>query len=1068
MVTTYQSRRAARLERRLGELRAWRSIQEIDIPAWTAVFPDGQSYQLTLGDFWPQNDLPVYFSAAATVPEEWAGLPVTLELWLGGEGFVQLSSGFQGGLNPVHHRFPVSPSVAGGERIEIRAEVVPKGIFGSHLPEPRIERAALVVPNEEVRALERDLAMLGEACAVLDQHEVVPMLYEAAESALSVLAPVWPTSTEETVTRYVLGYHNGLGSGVEAVPENWRSFAIDNQRSTGPTWSLPDPPRGFEPLSEATLAAVREARARLADRLDRINLDYPPVGRLCMTGHAHIDLAWLWPLTETRRKIRRTFWTVIDLMEHYPDFTFNQSSAQAYAWIEEDDPDLFDQIRMRVAEGRWEPIGGMWVESDANVTGGEAFVRQLLYGQRYFESTFGKRHSVVWLPDVFGYSGGMPQLMQGAGLTGFFTTKLNWNEANPFPFDLFEWEGVDGTSVVAHTFFNPAQGYNGNIVPFDTFGTWRNFRGKTKHNESLFAFGWGDGAGGPTEQMLENFARIQDFPALPQLRMGSIDEFFASLPREGLPKAVGELYLELHRGTLTSQAKVKQLNRQAEHRLFEAEVFSAIASLDGYEYPATELETSWKSLLLNQFHDILPGSSINEVYVDSHRQMAEVVEMGECLRDRVLALGNRPGAGKPQLIVANPGLAPRPMTVLVPNVIGDRSIDLPQGTDFLAQPVENGTLISVPGVEVPGLGSIELAHEPAPAGASTSVTALTSDTVFALENDWVRVLIGPDGTIHSLFDKEVQRETLADRGNQLWAYVDKPYSWDAWDVDETYAREGEEVLDVQSLGIVESGPVRASIRVERRWRGSTITQTYRLWLDSKRLDIETHIDWHERQVLLKAHLPLAIRSHQAAFETMYGAVYRPTHRNSPWDAARFEGCGHRWGDLSEAGYGVAILNDAKYGYEALGSNLMLSLLRSPLYPDPLADEGKHHFTYSIFPHVGDWSEANVVDEAFALNSPLVVSTGAPREGLVRSDGLPLGIGALKRAEDGNGLILRVYEPNGGRGTAALTFARPFLISAVNLLEDPIVETAGVQVVDDTHLTLEFRPFEVKSLRLIPK
>ena len=1054
--------------RRLGELRAWRSVQEIDIPNWTARFPDGQSYQLELGDFWPENDLPVFLSAETVIPENWAGLPVMLELWLGGEGFVQLSSGFQGGLNPVHHRFPVTSAAMGGERIEIRAEVVPKGIFGSHLPEPRIERAALVVPNDDVRALERDLTMLAEACEVLDQHEVVPMLYEAAESALTALASAWPTSTEVSVTRYVLGYHNGLGSGVEAVPENWRSFAVDNQRTTGPTWSLPEPPRGFEPLSEAALTAVHEARARLAKSLERLKQDYPPVGRLCMTGHAHIDLAWLWPLAETRRKIRRTFWTVIDLMERYPDFTFNQSSAQAYAWIEEDDPALFDQIRLRVSEGRWEPIGGMWVESDANVTGGEAFVRQMLYGQRYFESTFGKRHSVVWLPDVFGYSGGMPQLMRGAGLTGFFTTKFNWNEANAFPFDLFDWEGVDGSSVVAHTFFNPAQGYNGNIVPFDTHGTWRNFRGKTKHNESLFAFGWGDGAGGPTEQMVENYARIQDFPALPRLRMGSIDEFFASLPSEGLPKAVGELYLELHRGTLTSQAKVKHLNRQGEHRLYEAEVFSAIASLDGYDYPAAELETAWKTLLLNQFHDILPGSSINEVYIDSHRQMEEVVELGECLRDRVLAFGNRPGVDPQGLIVANPGLAPRPLTVLVPTVIGEAPTALPQNEYALTQSVEDGTLVSIAGELVPGLGSVALTSGSVTGNSAEGATAVPSDAGFTLENDRIQVVIGPDGTIHSLFDKEAQRKTLADRGNQLWVYVDKPYSWDAWDLDETYAREGEEVVDIQSLGIVESGPVRASVRVERRWRGSTIVQTYRLWLDSKRLDIETEIDWHERQVLLKAHMPLAVRSHQAAFETMYGAVFRPTHRNSPWDAARFEGCAHRWGDISEAGYGVAILNDAKYGYEALSSNLMLSLLRSPLYPDPLADEGEHHFTYSVFPHIGDWSESEVVAEAFALNSPLIVSTGAPREGLVRAEGLPLGIGALKLAEDGSGLILRIYEPNGARGTARLTFSRPFSVTAVDLLEDPITEPAGVQVDSDTLLTLDFRPFEVKSFRLVAR
>lgn len=1066
MTTPFQSRRAARLQRRLSELRAWRNVQEVDIPNWIALFPSGSRHELTIGDFWPEHDLPVLFESTAVIPDAWAGLPVELELWLGGEGFVQLSTGFQGGLNPMRHRFPVAGEAVGNERISIRAEVVPKGIFGSDLPEPRVEHASLVVPNVEVRAFERDLTMLAGACTVLDTHEVVPFLYDAAESALSELAPSWPTATDVSVTRYVLGYGDSLGSGVMAVPDHWRPQAIDNRRQTQPTWSLPAAPSDLQPLPDAAIEAVLAARASLSDSLDRIKLDYPPTGRLCMTGHAHIDLAWLWPLAETRRKIRRTFSTVLDLMDRYPDFTFNQSSAQAYAWIEEDDPAVFGRIVERVAEGRWEPIGGMWVESDANVTGGEAFVRQMLYGQRYFESRFGKRHTVVWLPDVFGYSGGMPQLMKGAGLTGFFTTKLNWNEANAFPFDLFEWEGIDGTNVVAHTFFNPGEGYNGNIVPYDTKETWNHFRGKTKHNESVFAFGWGDGAGGPSEKMLENYARIRDFPALPRLRMGNVQDYFASLPREGLPRSVGELYLELHRGTLTSQAKTKALNRAAEQRLFEAEVFSALATLDGYDYPAEQLETAWKTVLLNQFHDILPGSSISEVYVDNHRQMEEVVETATCLRDLVLSLGVPPNRHEPNLVVSNAAIQSRPLTVLVPTVVNDDVADVASLSNAVTQHVDNGTLVSVPGASVPALATVSLAQTISPDDSPAPlITASTSASGYMLENELIRVEIGTDGAIASIFDKEAGRVTLSDRGNQLWAYVDKPYSWDAWDIDETYARDGEEITNVRSLGIVEAGPIRAAVRVVRQWRGSTITQIYRLWSDSKRLDIVTDIDWHERQVLLKAHFPLSVRSHQAAFETMYGAVYRPTHRNSPWDAARFEGCGHRWGDLSEPGYGVALLNDSKYGYEALGSDLMLSLLRSPLYPDPLADEGEHHFTYSVLPHIGDWTEANVVEEAFGLNSPLVVSNGASRDAFVEVSGIRLGIGALKRAEDGNGLILRVYESNGARGSATLTFSRAInRIEVVDLLEDP----AGAPIIHGNQVELQFRPFQVTSLRLVPK
>ena len=1063
MVTTHRSRREARLQRRLAELRAWRNMFEQSIPDWTMRYPDGRSKSMTIGSFWTEVALPVEFDTQATIPDSWRGLPVEAELWLGGEGFVQISTGFRGGLNPMHHRFPVTGAAAGGEPISIYAEVVPKGIFGSNLPEPRIEHSMLVVPNTEVRALERDLTMLADACAVLDQHEVVPFLLDAAEAALSELAPGWPTATPVTLSRYVRGYESGIGASTAALPSDWHGIdSHDNRRPTMPIWQLP-PSEPFSQLDEIALDAVRRARATLANRLQAIRAEYPPVGRLCLTGHAHTDLAWLWPLAETRRKLRRTWWTVIDLMDRYPDFTFGQSSAQAYAWIEQDDPELFERVRERVHEGRWEPAGGTWVEPDANITGGEAFVRQFLYGQHYFDRTFGARHSVLWLPDVFGYSGALPQLLRGADIDGFFTIKLNWNESNPFPFDLFEWEGIDGTSVTAHTFFNPGNGYNGNIVPFDTLGTWRNFRGKTLHNESLFSFGWGDGAGGPTERMLENYDRIRDFPALPRLRMGTIRDFYERLPDQGLPKVVGELYLELHRGTLTTQARVKENNRKAEQRLFEAEVFSAIASLDRFAYPADELETSWKTLLLNQFHDILPGSSISEVYIDSHRQMAEVIGSAERLRERALSTDGDQTA-KNGLIVASAALYPRPLTVLIPS---NMSGALDDSSGLATQPVDDGMLIASAGATVPPLGSIGFSPMTTN-GTITPVRSSISDEGFILENSVLRIIIGPDGALHRVYDKEADREVLQDRANQLWAYVDKPYAWDAWDIDEDYARDGEEITQLDQLSIAETRPIRAAVTLTRSWRDSSIVQTYRLWHDSKRLDIVTSIDWHERQVLLKAHFPLALRSDHATFETMYGAITRPTHRNSPWDAARFEGCAHRFADLSEPGYGAALLNDSKYGHEVLGSDMMISLLRSPLYPDPLADEGEHRFTYSLLPHIGAWTAADVVQQAFALNSPLAVATGLPRPSFVTVAGLPLNIGALKRAEDGNGLILRLYEPHGARGHAVLRFERPMAsVVPTNLLEDSITAESSIVPDSENRIQLQFRPFEIKSLRIVP-
>ena len=983
------------------------------------------------------------------MPEDWAGLPVELELWLGGEGFVRLTTGASGGLNPFHKSFPVTGAAKGGETVGIEAEVVPRGPFGTSIAEPRLGRASLVVPETEARGLERDLALALQACAQLGDHEVVPHLLDAVETAFVHLSSTWPTATEVSLTRY-------LGTFAEYAD--------------GGPWSLPPAPRPVEPLPEGARHAVAEARAMVARRLGELKGEYPPVGRIAMTGHAHLDLAWLWPVSETLRKGRRTFASVLSLMDRYEDFVFNQSSAQLYAWIEDEAPDLFGRVRERVAEGRWEPVGGMWVEPDCQTPSGESIARQLLYGQRYFKERFGRRSKVAWLPDTFGFSPAVPQLLRGAGIGGFFTYKLNWSEANRFPHDLYEWEGLDGSTVTAHHFDNPGHDYNGNVRPLDLFGTWKNFEGKRRHPESLFSFGWGDGGGGPTEEMLENFARLESFPAMPRLRMAMVEDFFEGLPKAGLPRWTGELYLELHRGTLTTQAKVKKLNREAEHRLLEAEALLTLASLRGAEYPADELEAAWKALLLNQFHDILPGTSIREVYEETHAELEAVVHTARKLRDGALAMNEDPDQ-RQALLVANTSLNPRPLTVLLDGEAA-RSVADVEGRPLPLQRTEDGgLLVHDPERAVPGLGWTALrevgevstpTEEPA---AGVRVGRAAGDVV--IENDLLRVEVGTDGTLHRVFDRELDREVLAGRANELWAYTDKPRNWEAWDVEEGYEGEGEEI-PADEVEIIEEGPLRASVRVNRRWRDSRISQTYRLLSGSRRLDVETWIDWHERRVLLRALFPLNVRSHEATSETMFGTQRRPTHGNTGWDAARFETSAHRFLDLSEPGYGAALLNDGKYGHSAKGNVLGISLLRSPLYPDPLADEGEHRFTYSLYPHPGDWTEAGVAREAFALNSPLVPVRGveAPAEPFVEGEGLELALAGLKRSEDGRAVVLRLYEPHGARGRTRLRFPGGLKAAEkTNLLEDREGET--VEVAGDA-VRLEVRPFEVVTLRLEPK
>jgi alpha-mannosidase len=559
--------------------------------------------------------------------------------------------------------------------------------------------------------------------------------------------------------------------------------------------------------------------------------------------------------------------------------------------------------------------------------------------------------------------------------------------------------------------------------------------------------------------MLQNYARIRDYPVLPKLQMGTVEDFYASLPREGLPTYTGEMFLELHRATLTTQALVKQLMRQAEHRMVEAEAFAAIAFLGGAEYPMDTLDAAWEDLLYNQFHDVLPGSSIHEVYEDTHPQLRDVVATALAARDGALA--SLTGAGGETFAISNPDINARMLTALLPE--GAVADGLP------SQPVEDGVLVHDPGISLAGFATTTVAGQSRAAGETTPVSVSTKKRVTTLENGLLAVEIGADGTLHRVYDKRASRETLADRGNQLWAYVDRPRAWDAWDIDETYPDAGMEIAEVDSIEVVENGPLRAAVRVTRTWRSSTFVQTYRLLAGSSRIDIDTRISWHERLMLIRALFPTTIHSHEATFETMFGVQKRATHTNTSWERARFEVGAHRFVDLSEPGYGVALLNDAKYGFSATGGTIGISLVRGPLHPDPLADEGDHHFTYSLYPHVGSWVEGGVTREARALNAPMVVTPAAgpaTRDGFVTSTRHELGLGALKKAHDGKGLVLRVYEPHGARGRAALTFAtKPKKVSRVTLLEERA--EGGEITLEGNTASFEIGPFEVVTLLIEP-
>jgi alpha-mannosidase len=1026
---TQSEQRVQRLRSRLDELESWRDCAWQDLTEWKC---DGKP--IALGAPWPRSDGVVLFQhPLVRSPEGWPLAATRLTISPGGESLLRVDYGVSTeafGVDPWHRRFPLK----GVEfRLELEAEA--RLPFGRRNPNPRLEAAALVLTDAELESLLRRLRLVAAAAAALEsgvptkssdfvgwEGDAAVLLMAAAERALECLD--WPSETDAYLRR--------------------RSAS---REARGPQPS--------DPSNQPARTSVRAASASLEEALARLRVQHPPIGRLVLTGHGHIDLAWLWPLEETRRKVQRTFHTAAGLLERYPEMRFTQSSAELYELAREVDPALFARVRELVAERRWEPVGGMWVEPDLNMTAGESIVRQLLYGQRWFEQELGDRHRVAWLPDCFGFTPALPQLLRSAGIDTFFTTKLNWSETNRFPYDLFWWEGLDGSRVLAHSFDNDAPpesealgGYNGDPSPQALLSVSRNFRGRFVHPESLFTIGHGDGGGGPTADMLEDVRALAAFPALPEAAFSRVDAFFGRLLHaartNSVPVWVGELYLELHRGTLTTQGRTKRLHRRAERDLVAAEVAGSLAELLGAGRPPGDLSRAWRLLLRNQFHDILPGSSIGEVHVRAEAELGEVVEEAarttrEAL-ERVAAAIVPPGDDRAALVV-NPDLAPRPLRLVLSEPIPG------------AQAVADGWAFTGT-TPIAGLEAVVVTG-----GDGAAEPAVAED--HRLENAFLRVDLTADGRLATVFDRRAGREVLDGQGNQLWVYVDKPRAWDAWDIDADYALQGEPFGPPESIEITERGPHRASIRLRWRYRASTITQSVRLWRNSPRLEFATDLDWHDRRLLLKARFPLAVRSQTATFETAFGVVERPTHRNTSWDQARFEVAAHRFVDLSEPGYGVALLNDGRYGHHALGSELGLSLLRSPVEPDPRADEGLHQLTYALLPHPGRWLEGQVLAEAEDLNRPLLQlacrAGRLTRRQVLAVEGLPLGLGALKPAESGDGIVLRLYEPEGARGQVRLVLPDGWRAEdEMNLLEERIGDP-----------DLRVRPFQVRTFRLAP-
>ncbi len=840
---------------------------------------------------------------------------------------------------------------------------------------------------------------------------------------------------------------------------------------------------------------VAEAARVLHDQVAAVRERIPPTDiDVHLVGNSHIDVAWLWTLAETRAKMGRTTATALRYLDELPSYRFVQSQPQLYEFLRQDFPDLFARVQERVAEGRWEIIGASWLEPDCNITGGESLVRQILHGQRFWQEHFGRTSTVMWLPDTFGYAWALPQILAKSGIDTFVTQKLTWNNENTFPYGHFEWEGVDGTRVRC-TF---PQVYVALVTPETIDRFYRRVPETETVEGLLFLYGYGDGGGGPIREDVEIGERLKNVPGFPRCEFSTARGALSALRDEAdeiarrtgrdVPVWKGELYLESHRGTLTTHGRVKKGNRDCELRLREAEIWASLAAAQtDYAYPADALDAAWKHVLLNQFHDIVPGTSIEPVYDGVAARYAETLATADqTIADALAALL---GDGDQVTVVNSLG---HTVTDWVEADAPDGDVHvLDAGGAVVPSQRTHGGRVGFEAT-VPALGSSTYTVHPGAAPPTTSplpggegqgegIADLVA-TDRSLGSGRFRVTFGDDGTIASLWDAALDREWLSGPGNVFQTFDDRPNQWEAWDVNDWYAEKPLDLFSLRSSDPVEAGPVRAVVRqVWATPAGSTIRQDVVVYRTVPRVDFDTSVDWRERRVLLKVAFPVAVHSAHAAYEIQFGTIERPTSRNTSWERSRFEVAAHKWTDLSEGGGGVSLLNDSKYGHDVRDDVMRITLLRNPVFPDPrlpweeyqlegredevvFTDTGAHRIRYAVAPHAGDWRQGTV-HQARAFNTPLRVTRGASAaaSGAISIDGVKLE--ALKQADDGDGFVLRVYESHGARGSAHVRL--PFAVGeveAVDLMERPCDEPVTL---DDGAVSFLVLPFEIRTFRVRP-
>ena len=998
----------------------WRSYTGMHVSPNNIVLDDKPPVTLGLGDRWNVGyDETRYFEAEITVPSNFEGKKVYLSIDFGGEALVRINGEIVGAVSSREnsgwvHRTEIlfKDGVKTGEKLNIQIEgtvdcagFCNNAMAGEKYMEYRMKKAELVAVDKLTESYWFDISTAWDAYENCEDQYVKSRLFNAMDDSVHQL--------------------------------------------------------DFDFGGEAFIASVPKAVNVLWGEIEKI--EYSTPGEVIMAGHSHLDVAWLWTVREITRKTARTFSNNLALMDNYPDFKFTQSQAVLYDFMKKHYPDIFERVKEKVKNGQWEIVGNAWVEADTNIASGEALIRQLLYGREFFMKEFGVSSDIYWLPDCFGFTWALPQIIKRSGMKYFMTSKLFYNDTNEFPHSVFRWRSHSGDEILAYLCKQPYQSeYNAEYVT----SLRKNNRQNSIVDVSCGMFGYGDGGGGCTYKQVETGKRIEKLPGMPKTTNGKVADFFKAIDGDfdKLPVYDGELYYENHRGTFTSQAFIKENNRRGEFMMRNAEILNVFG---GKEYPAEKMEEAWKILLINQFHDILPGTSIHEAMENTREEYAQLRQLGgELVRMGKDGILNKVSVKDDSVLVWN---------MLTWQTKGIVKAEIP----YMAKGIKNsdGKLLTSKVYEENGKYYIEFLADPVPAfgygvftlcdeTAEVENVKVTKNTI---ENKYLKVVLDGNGLIDEVTDKTTGRQILTGKGNLMTISHDKPIHESAWNMEFDYQMKFWELRDAESVEVVEASPLRGAVRVVRKFHESTITQDIILEKDKPTLDFDTTVDWHEREKVLKSEFPVDIRNRNASCEIAHGAAEYPTHYNTCYDQAKFEFCAHKWADLSEGGYGASIINDCKYGYNVHDNMMKITLLRGPICPDPMGDLGMHHFRYSFYPHAGTWRDADTVrlgfEENVRLEGEFIGGTGGNDVGhtYAKLEGESVILDAVKPAQDGRGYIVRMYESE----TRHCTVKASFELEYSKVIECNLMECDEQEIdCENGEFTFKMKPHEVKTFRLV--